>query len=860
MAVDVGSAVGYLDINISKFVQGLKTAREEAAKQIGGIGDASMSVTDKISTSFTTVGKTLESAGKSLTLGVTTPIIGAGTAITKVSSTFESEMSKVVALSGATGDELVNLSEKAKEMGATTKYTASEAAQGMQYMALAGWDTAEMLDGIEPVLKLAGAAEMDLGRASDIVTDALTAMGLQAKDAAHFTDVLTTTMANSNTDVDQMGEAFKYAAPLAGTLGYSIEDLGVALGTMANAGIKGEQAGSTLRNIITNMTSPTDDCADAMERLNLSLFNADGSARPLRSVMNDLRSSMQGLTEEEQLQLAEAIAGKRGLSGLLAVVNATENEWRDLVGVIDQSNGATEKMYQTMQDNFKGQLTILKSTFETIALDFGEVLLPILKKVVEKVQEFATWLHGLSKAEKERIVRIAAIVAALGPLLLILGKFSTAIGSIISTVSKLKTALPILKAVFTGIKGALAGIAGPVAAVVAVIGILIAAFKHLWDTNEEFRERISEIWNNLKERFQEFGAGIVERLNNLGFKFESFIDVLKAVWDGFCNFLAPIFEGAFNAISIIVGLFLDLFTGWFDIISGLFTGDWSLLWQGVKEVFSGVWNAIKGIIENAADFIKNFFDMILGLFGTSWDELWGNVKNTFTTAWNAIKAFFTEILPELFNKVAKWGSDLVNKAKESATNVYNKIVDGLKNLPSKLLEIGKNLVQGLWNGIAGASGWLYNKVVSFAQGIISKIKSALGIASPSKVMSKEVGRFLPPGIGNGFVDALPSMFSRMRDKLNDGIKNMRGKIKTLELDSAVNMTADWNVDAATLRNRMILDYDVLAERLAEVLRLVPITPQVVVEMEDGDVVMDGERVGRKIAPVVSRVVAQGQTE
>lgn len=419
MSVNVGSAVGYLDLDINGFLSGLKSAQSEAAA-------ASKNITKTISDGFVGAGKIMESSGKTLTKYITTPIAGAGTAIAKISSQFEAEMSKVAGLSGATGKELKALEDKAKEMGATTKYSASEAAQGFQYMALAGWDSEQMLAGIEPILKLAGAAEMDLGRASDIVTDALTGMGLQAEDAAHFTDVLTTTMTKSNTDVAQMGEAFKYTTSLAGTFGYSIEDIGLALGTMANAGIKAEQGGTTLRRMLMNMSSPTKECQEAMDKLKLSMFDTEtGAARPLRDVLGDLRGAMANLTEEEQAQYATAIGGANAMSGLLAIVNASPEAWNNLAGAVDNAAGSTEQMYATMQDNFKGQLTILKSSFEGVAIAFGEVLLPKLKEVVSKVQELANWLNGLSVEQRERIARIAAVVAAAGPLLLVVGKLST---------------------------------------------------------------------------------------------------------------------------------------------------------------------------------------------------------------------------------------------------------------------------------------------------------------------------------------------------------------------------------------------------------------------------------------------------
>lgn len=275
-------------------------------------------------------------------------------------------MSKVSAISGATGEDFQKLTDKAKEMGAKTKFSATESAQAMEYMAMAGWKTSDMLNGIEGIMNLAAASGEDLATTSDIVTDALTAMGLQASDSGHFADVLAAASSNANTNVSMMGETFKYAAPLAGALGYNIEDLSMAIGLMANSGIKGGQAGTTLRSILTRLAKPPKEAAEAMDQYGISLKNSDGSMKSLMEVMENMRDSLQELPEDEQSAAAAAIGGQEAMSGLLAIVNASESDFDKLSSAIGNADGAAAEMAATMQDNLAGQLTILKSGWKDL--------------------------------------------------------------------------------------------------------------------------------------------------------------------------------------------------------------------------------------------------------------------------------------------------------------------------------------------------------------------------------------------------------------------------------------------------------------------------------------------------------------
>lgn len=970
MATDVGSAVGYLDLDISGFLSGLQSAQSQA-------NTASKNIATTIGNNLQSAGKSMTSAGSTLTKTVTTPVLGLGTAAVKVTSDFESAMSKVSAISGATGGDLDALNKKAQEMGAKTKFSATESAEAFTYMAMAGWKTEDMLSGIDGIMSLAAADGLDLATTSDIVTDALTAFGLSASDSGHFADVLAKASSNANTNVSMLGESFKYAAPVAGALGYSAEDTAIALGLMANAGIKGSQGGTALRGSLTRLIKPTDEAAVLMEQYGLSMTNADGSMKSLGEVMNMLRDKLGGLTEAEQAQVAAQIFGQEAMSGMLAIINASDSDYAKLTDAIYDADGAAQQMADTMLDNLSGQLTLLKSALEGLAIQFGEILMPYIKQFVTWLQNLTQRLQELTPEQKEQIVKWAAIAAAIGPVLMVLGKLTSSVGSIITTFGKIPGAIAKAKSAFTAVSAAIGGISAPVVAVVAVIGALIAAFANLWKTNEEFRNKMTAIWDGIKSKFESFAQGIVDRLNALGFDFENFGEVVKAIWDGFCSLLAPIFEGVFNQVSVILGSVLDALTGIFDVFIGIFTGNWDQAWQGVKEIFGAVWDLIKGTFESWTIAFKGIADTVLGWFGTTWDETWTNIKQFFVDIWNGITSFFSNVISSIkmavsnfittiinffaqlptnianfitnaynsvvtwvsnmvakaremgqnflnavvsfftnlpykvgyfigntltniviwvgnmvakaremgtnflnnvvsfftqlpgkvlqfitsaFNNVQTWATNMVNKAREMGTNFINNVVSFFTQLPGKVLQfitsafnnvqtwatnmankaremgtnfinnvvsfmqqlpgkikqyldsaitnlatwvtqmgqkgkeavqslidnvksaasgiadkvksIGSDIVSGVWNGIKAAKDTFVSNVKSFFSGIVDGVKDALGIGSPSKVFRDEIGKWLPPGVVQGFEAAMPSAMKAIQKDLNKGIDNI----------------------------------------------------------------------------------------
>ena len=336
--------------------------------------------------------KTGVSAITTTLAGIATTLGAGATAAATVGSSFEAAMSKVSAISGASGKDLQSLTDKAKEMGAKTKFSASESAEALQYMAMAGWDTTSMLNGIDGIMSLAAADGLDLATTSDIVTDAITAFGLKASDSTHFADVLAKASSSANTNVSMLGESFKYVAPLAGAMNYSVEDVSVALGLMANASVKGSMAGTSLKTALSNLASPTDAMAEVMKKYKISMTDANGEALPLIDVIKELRTKFSGLSETEQTAAASTLFGKEAMSGMLAIVNASDKDFNTLVKNIDNADGSAQKMADTMQNNLQGQITILKSGLEGLGIEIYESMSEPLTDATKEAQNYVSRL------------------------------------------------------------------------------------------------------------------------------------------------------------------------------------------------------------------------------------------------------------------------------------------------------------------------------------------------------------------------------------------------------------------------------------------------------------------------------------
>ena len=668
--------------------QELQRLQQEAEK-----ANSTLSKIDAVGQKMETVGNSIAGAGKKM-MPVTLAIGGVGTAAVKTAADFDTAMSQVAAVSGATGEDFDKLRAKAREMGSKTKFSASEAAEAMNYMAMAGWKTEDMLDGIEGIMNLAAASGEDLATTSDIVTDALTAFGLSAKDSGHFADILAAASSNANTNVSMMGETFKYCAPIAGAMGYSAEDTAQAIGLMANSGIKGSQAGTALRTIMTKLQGELKLSGAAFGDMTIQTANADGSMRDLNDILADCRVAFGQMTESEKAQAAETLVGKNAMSGFLALMNAAPADIAKLEGAIDNCNGTSEEMAEIMQDNLSGQLTILKSQLEELAISFGDLLMPAIRNIVSKIQAFVDKLNGMDDSQRKVIIRIALLVAAIAPLLVIIGTTISKIGvamqgfvKLAGAVGKMKTAMSAGTGIMGKLGAALGGISAPVLAVVAVIAVLVAAFVHLWKTNDKFREAILGTWQRIKEAVSNFVEGIRERLSALGIDFGDIVETIRKIWNGFCALLAPVFEGAFKVIASVLETVLGVITGLLDVFIGIFTG-----------VLSAVLETLKGLL-----------DTFLGWFGTSWSEVWSGIKTFFEGIWNGITTFITGVLTGI-------------------KNFFVGIWEGIGSVVTGAMTAIQTTMTTIWNTISGVVTTVWETIKSVVQVAILFIKELLTAA------------------------------------------------------------------------------------------------------------------------------------
>jgi TP901 family phage tail tape measure protein len=509
--------------------------------------DGSIKIDTKIDTSGFKSGidkiKSIAQAGVSAvtaTLAGITAALGAGaTAAATVGSSFEAAMSKVSAISGATGDSLQSLTDKAKEMGAKTKFSASESAAGLQYMAMAGWDTESMLNGIDGIMNLAAADGLDLATTSDIVTDALTAFNLKASDSTHFADVLAKASSSANTNVSMLGESFKYVAPLAGTMGYSVEDVSLALGLMANASVKGSMAGTSLKTALSNLASPTEEMSNVMTQYGISISDAEGNALPLIDVMKQLREKFSGLSETEQAAAASTLFGKEAMSGMLAIINASDSDFDNLTKNINNADGAAQAMADTMQDNLQGQITILKSGLEGLGIEIYEGMSAPLQEAAVEAQNYVNRLTeafksgGLSKMIEEA----GAIFGEL------------AVKAAEAAPEMLNAAVDFLQAFVDGIANNADKLAK--SAVDIIQTLITSVIEHAPDLIKAAKVIVSELVDNLNKLLpKELQAPVKEAVNTIKKSFEN--GGLKKAIDSVKNIVVNLGKAFTNVAKVVL--------------------------------------------------------------------------------------------------------------------------------------------------------------------------------------------------------------------------------------------------------------------------------------------------------------------
>ena len=735
-----------------QFIDGFTRPSREVIQSMRQMGNEAIKAGKQIQNA----GKTIANAGATLTKAVTLPIAGVATAAVKTAADFEAAMSEVGAISGASGEDMAKLTAKAKEMGATTAFSASESAEAMKYMAMAGWKTADITQGIAGIMNLAAASGEDLATTSDIVTDGLTAFGMAAKESGRFADVMAATSSNANTNVALMGETFKYCASTAGAMGYSIEDISVAIGIMGNAGIKGSMAGTTLKNTIANLAKPTDAQAAVMKKLGISLTDSSGNMKSFAEVMDNLRSSFSGLSETEKAAAATTLAGKQSMAGLLTIVNASTEDFDKLTAAINGSSGSAEEMAAKMLDNLNGQLTLLKSAVEGIAITIGNKLMPYVKTAVSWVQKAADYINNLNDAQLDNIIKWAGIAAAIGPAIMIFGKIVTAVGTaqrIFGTITK-------TIANFGGIMGVITSPAGIVIGVLAAIALAAFLIIKNWDKVKGFLQGVGSWFKNAFEKAGFSVEGFKRKFTSIG----NTIGSIAGKIGGFCKAVAGIFKkefagdikagaaeaggiletlvggtvAAFDGIVTAVDKGLQVFDALLSFFTGAFAGNWDNAAQGFR-------NSLKNIFPpDIAEGLTKAFDTVLPVIKAAVS----GVKAMFGGLVQDVKKIFGGITT-VFKGIGTMLKGIFSGDAETALKGFQTaaggIVDTIGNIFKAKINAIKNFVVGAF------STFLPESVVKKIAGVFDAVASAWDIAIGAA-----------KGYISGFVQALKPLVENIK--------------------------------------------------------------------------------------------------
>lgn len=687
--------------------------------------------------------------------------------VIELGQNFTSTMSEVSAISGATGEDFEKLEACAREYGATTVFSASNAAEALKYMSLAGWDADQSTSALGGVLNLAAASGMELGAASDMVTDYLSAFAMEAGDAAYFADLLSYAQSHSNTTAEALGEAYKNCAANLNAAGQDVETVTSLLEGMANQGYKGSEAGTAMAAIMRDITNGMKDGAIKIGETSVAVMDAQGNFRDLTDILTEVEAATNGMGDAERAVALSSTFTADSTKGLNLILNEGMDKIAGYEEELRGASGSAEEMANIMNDNLSGDVAAMNSAFEELGLKIYDALESKLRAGVQFITNGVIpaieWLGGHIPEVTIAVSGLGAVIAAMNW------------GTISSKIAMVKGALVKLAA-------ALGGVSLPAIAIIAVITAVALAFTNLWKNNEEFRNKITAIWDGIKAKFDEFGQGIVDRLNALGFEFEDITEVMKAVWDGFCEVLAPIFEGVFQQISNILNEALDILTGLFDIFAGIFTGDWDMVWQGVQEVFGAVWDFVVATFENWISTFTSLADTVLGWFGTDWETVWTNVKTFFSDTWNAISSFFSGILTgiktfftDTWNAIVSFFSGILSGIYSSVTGTMTEIHDTFTNI---------------WDSITG-----------FLSGAWETIKNivAVGIMAVKEIISAAFQIITLPFrfIWENCKDTVLSIWETIKSVIGEKIDAVKEKITTVTTAISNVASAAWNAISST---------------------------------------------------------------
>lgn len=706
---------------------------------------------EKNSNSMTTaVGKVMQGTGAAMTKYITTPLIGVGVAAAKVGGDFEAQMSRVKAISGATGDTFEQMKQQAIDLGAKTAFSAKESAAGMENLASAGFSAQEIMKAMPGLLDLAAVSGGDVALASENTATALRGFGLEASEAGHVADVFARAAADTNAEVGDMGEALKYVAPVANSMGISLEETAAAIGIMSDAGIKGSQAGTTLRGALSRLARPTKAMQDTMDNLGVSFYDADGKMKPLKTQVELLKKAFEGLTPEQQQNALVTLYGQESLSGMMALIDKGPDSLGKLTKSLKDSDGAADDMARTMQDNMNSSIEQMFGAFESAAIVIQKILAPSIKKVADAISGLVEKFVSAPESTQRLVVAIGAIAIAIGPVLY-------ALGMLVKAFQTMKVGLGVLGngiSLFKKLGSAIGFLTSPVGLVIAAVALLVVGFIYLWNTSEDFRnfwiglwegiksavssavEWIQNAWKSTGEWFNKLWKSIKEGADNVWTtiqeapgkaadwiknKWTETKEFFSSIWDGIKEAASSAWEGIVNILAPYVIAIKNVFQPMIDFFTNL--------WSQIGSIAGSAWEIIKtavmGPILLLIDLITGNFNQLKEDASMLWTTLTTNIQNIITTFVDIVVGYYTALkdtVINIWNVLTSTIKDVWNSfttwIKETTNNIVNSIKQGWNNLKQGTIDLFNNMIQGakdLWNSF---KAWFINLVIGTKDNII----------------------------------------------------------------------------------------------------------------------------------------------
>ncbi|HHA4151233.1 TPA: phage tail tape measure protein [Enterococcus faecium] len=728
----------------------LKATDSGFVKTFKDAQDAVKTFEEKSNSMTTAVGKVMQGTGAAMTKYITTPLIGVGVAAAKVGGDFEEQMSRVKAISGATGDTFEQMKQQAIDLGAKTAFSAKESAAGMENLASAGFSAQEIMKAMPGLLDLAAVSGGDVALASENTATALRGFGLEASEAGHVADVFARAAADTNAEVGDMGEALKYVAPVANSMGISLEETAAAIGIMSDAGIKGSQAGTTLRGALSRLARPTKAMQDTMDNLGVSFYDADGKMKPLKTQVELLKKAFEGLTPEQQQNALVTLYGQESLSGMMALIDKGPDSLGKLTKSLKDSDGAADDMARTMQDNMNSSIEQMFGAFESAAIVIQKILAPSIKKVADAISGLVEKFVSAPESTQRLVVAIGAIAIAIGPVLY-------ALGMLVKAFQIMKVGLGVLGngiSLFKKLGSAIGFLTSPVGLVIAAVALLVVGFIYLWNTSEDFRnfwiglwegiksavssavEWIQNAWKSTGEWFNNLWKSIKEGADNVWTtiqeapgkaadwiknKWTETKEFFSSIWDGIKEAASSAWEGIVNILTPYVIAIKNVFQPMIDFFTNL--------WSQIGSIAGSAWEIIKtavmGPILLLIDLITGNFNQLKEDASMLWTTLTTNIQNIITTFVDIVVGYYTALkdtVINIWNVLTSTIKDVWNSfttwIKETTNNIVNSIKQGWNNLKQGTIDLFNNMIQGakdLWNSF---KAWFINLVIGTKDNII----------------------------------------------------------------------------------------------------------------------------------------------